>query len=379
MNVKSKTCFQSNYFLIPLLFIVIIFIFLNNISNFKQYDLVQYWAGAKQFAANSNPYNKEELFKYELQASEGIFVLKEPIVLYATPIVFPFIYFLSYLDFNSTRLVWLTLTISIFYWLSLFYLKTNLDRFSFELKRIIIPIFLFFSFTPFYSAIWYGQISWLLYIGWVGFLIYYHKNPILSGVLLSLTLIKPHLLYLVYIFLLLDYTKNKNHINGLLFGAVTLLLLSYSISPNIFSWYIEFSKSPPIQWKTLNIGSWLQYYTNIHTILVRLTPSIIAVIILIILYFKRIKITSLDYNKNFLKLSSISLLTAPYGWVFDSVILFPIIGMTALSLYNSKKTLNSLALLLLIASLIMFFIPNAVSQDYYIWYVMLLSFVALKL
>src|SRR5207247_2515457 len=131
------------------------------------------------------------------------------------PIIFPLVAPLSFMPFHMAVVLWLMLmcaatAASIRMLLALPELKTQRPLF------FAGQLFFLFSFYPVALALAYGQSSPLLLFGLVVGIWFLARTPrsfwneIGGGLALSLTVLKPHLLYLVYLWLLARALKQAS-------------------------------------------------------------------------------------------------------------------------------------------------------------------------
>src|SRR5690606_362850 len=135
----------------------------------------------------------------------------------------------------------------------------------------------------FLTLLFYGQISHILLLGLTGFIFFSKREAhFRAGFSLSATLIKPHALYLLYFWILLEgmRTRSLKSLLGFAVGAAFLGIVPLVWQPGIWNMYSEFASSPPVSWITPTIGSWLQSWTigdhqSQKALTVRLLPSAI--------------------------------------------------------------------------------------------------------
>ena len=353
-------------------------------DNILQEDLIQYWAAAKIFLAGQNPYDSAALFKMEQSSAFGASHLSEPIIFYNPPMALTLTFWLGYLSFEQAKQVWfilafIVLTVSVLSW---FRIVKGLGR---SRSFIYLAAALICTFPPIHHILYFGQISFFILMGFTLWWYFYfvRDQQFLSGIFLSICLIKPHLLYLLFILLALDFLRGRNFpvVIGVCCGTALLAFLPLIINSQIHHLYFNFSTSPPIFWKTPTLGTFVQGWSNNHTVLTRAWPSIITATAVCFYYLSAAR-HFLD-QKLMLALLPLSLCTAMYGWVFDQILLFPtvlyclaiIVGLLE---RNARGSLICL-LLLFSENIVTAFMPRDTGQHTYVWYPLLLFMLILYL
>jgi hypothetical protein len=195
--------------------------------------------------------------------------------------------------------------------------------------------------------------------------------------------LKPHLLYLVYLWLLLHAVRSRSIavLVGLVLGAVGLTGAALLVRPDILWLYAAAIAEPPIYWQTPTLGSWLQLLSDVHEPWVRLLPSAITLLCLSGLWIFRSSVRTWVAQRSALYvLVPLSLLTSPYGWQFDHVLLLP----AALWCFSRAQTLAPQRALLPGAVLILLNVavlltPPGLEMEHFWWYPGILFLLALGL
>jgi hypothetical protein len=326
-------------------------------------DLLQYYAGAKLWLAGQNPYNSSLVEAVERSVSSDPAI---PVLLWNPPETLPVIAVLGLMNFQDAVAAWMLLAVvsmSISLKIGLSIYRSN------DASKKIFQIALLCTFYPFALCVGYGQISFLLLLGLSLFLLIIGDksdalaNSFRAGVFLSLVAIKPHLLYLGFIllFVLSFRTKTWQSILGFLAGAVSLNLIATIRTPDIHAWYQTMMAVPPIYWQTPTLGSWLQGLSQIHQPWMRILPSVIFGLGALVVLF-RVPKDALN-QKLFLALIPLSLVTSPYGWTYDQMLMLP----TMLWLVSESES-NVLPILLLAMNVLVCATPAEWGQQSLVWY-----------
>ena len=162
----------------------------------------------------------------------------------------------------------------------------------------------------------------------MGFL-YFERagHDLLAGACAALTLIKPHLLLLFWCALLIR-TLHQRRLTTILGAATTIVALSMIallFNPNVFQQYIDaILEHPPYHWASPTIGTLLRLMFGWQ-----LTWLIFAAPFLGVLwagYYARRHKHDWRWEEHLPLLLLVSVMTTPYGWDFDQIVLLlPII------------------------------------------------------
>lgn len=333
--------------------------FITNSTQLGPADYSEYWTAGNLYASNLNPYDHNLVLQFQQKHFKDIMA---PIILWNPPIILPFLTFASFFNYQTFCFIWL---LAILLAIAAAVLKIYCIHHELHNQNSRLPWFAFlFTFPPFFLTIYYGQLSAFLLLALCGFVLLRldHKD-FLAGACLSISLWKPHLLYLVYAAIFIEALQNRRFgiLLGLSCGVLAQATLAYVLMPSIFEFYAASLSNPPIYWQTPTLGSMLQLATNLHTTLIRFTPTLITLPLFVIIYcYKKITL-----NLNTLGIIiALSLLTSPYGWQYDQMLLlisvFPIFFIAPKSILNFS--------FLLACNAIALFIPNDLGQHVNVWY-----------
>lgn len=329
-------------------------------------DLIQYWAAAKAVVVEQNPYDERVIGALEADAGrydEVIRMWNPPLII---PIILPFAAF----RFSELSVFWSSLSIAAFIAIVISLIETNRASSAPRMQRFALSSLLIL-FTPLFESLALGQISIVLLIAvavwWTG-----RENrgarAILPGAALALTLIKPHLLVPLYISQLFCAYKRRERgfAVGFVGMAIFLGALAWFMQPNIFNWYASAMGQPPIYWRTPNLGSFLQGLTGIHTVFIRFLPlTIVCVAFIGFLFLKGLSAGRICDSRAHAFIIPLSLLVSPYGWIFDQLILLPVLFHLVLKESVDLTAVRQKATFFLLAlgQLGIVFLPSAWGQE----------------
>lgn len=324
-------------------------------------DFSQYYSASTVFLQGENPYDPQYLHQVEMQIRGS---KAELIRMWNPPLIFPLILPLTLLSFDTAAILWLALGISLSVAAALFTCQLIASQQNHKAQRLVPLITLFtISYLPLIDSAQWGQISPILLCALTASLLFTYdsskRNAFLSGASLALTLIKPHLLYLYYLYLVFALAREERlrFAFGFISVALVLAVISFFIQPQIFSWYLAIPDGAPIYWKTPTLGTYFQAFTNIHTLLMRSLPTLITALIMGLIYLR-----SKFFPANLptaLLIIPLSLLTSPYGWLYDQLLLIPsVLWLLMLQSARYSKLIISILLLLQVAMLLIPALPQ---------------------
>ncbi|NBW40496.1 DUF2029 domain-containing protein [bacterium] len=286
-------------------------------------DFVQYYSAANLWWNGSNPYNPDILFQIEVQFYPS---LEEVIRMWNPPFIFPMIGLFLSLPFHYAATIWFCSSIVIL----LFTAAKCLQDFSDSPRQLLyLGALVVLLFVPTYGCLQLGQITPLFLAGVLMYLQSYRSpsskyGEIYAGFGLTLTLVKPHLFLLLYLFEFVRSYHRKKWQIILTFVSLTLLLctISTAILPEVWSYYREALKAPPLYFHSASLGSWLQYFFNSQSTLNQFLPTLIGLFFGVIWLLSRSsqELNSLPFA---MLIITLSVALSPYSWPFDFCVLLP--------------------------------------------------------
>lgn len=193
---------------------------------------------------------------------------------------------------------------------------------------------------PFVGTSWmiiYGQNSGLLVLGLAGFLHFAQKSkPVAAGACAALTALKPHLLAGFGLLLLVDVFSRSGR--RTLVAGVSVIALSLGMAvianPDVIGQFLVATKDPGPNatrlrdWVLPVPAYWLRKAIDPEQFWVQFLPCAVACVGLLI--WRVLNGTTWNWPLAFPLIVAVSILTAPYGWIFDlTVLLVPVIWATS--------------------------------------------------
>ncbi len=321
-------------------------------------DFIGFWATGQQLVHHGNPYDADALAQIEMQAGfrEPVpFTVRNPpwalpVVLplgYAGPLAAAFLWSLAMLGFLilSTHMLWNIYGRDVGYlgWLG-------------------------YCFPPALFGIVLGQTSILLLLGLSLFLRFYKNRPFVAGAALWLCAIKPHL-FLPFVAVLLVWLAVTRSFR-ILAGAATAFaagaLVITWIDPSAWSQYIHFMRTSIVVREFLPcLGDVLRDSVRPSAEWVAFVPAVLGSIWALAWFWPRRRTWNWPEQAGLLML--VSLLAAPYAWVFDQALALPAI-LFAVSRSRSQAVLAVLALLYILVE-IQIVSPLNLHSPAYLWIV----------
>ncbi len=278
-------------------------------------DFVVYWATGQQLIHHANPYDIDAMMRIErgagLPTGYGVLFMRNPP--WALPLALP----LGLLGVRAGALVWSLLLLGCL-WLSVRMVWQMHGQPSKLLN------FLGLSFAPALVCLIVGQTSLFALLGLVLFLRLHGRRPFLAGAALWLCALKPHL-FLAFGVVVLAWVIARGCYKILLGAGAALAAssaVSWIIDPTAWADYAHMMRTYGIEKEFIPCWSvvlrlwvspqatWLQY----------LLPVLGCGGALAYFWKRR---HSWDWVRDGGVLVLVSILTAPYCWVFDQAIAVP--------------------------------------------------------
>ena len=224
------------------------------LGRLPMYDFVEYWAAGRLIASGQNPYDPDSVHHLERLAGrseDGILMWNPP---WTLPLVLPF----GVLPVRLAHLLWLILHLAVLgFCADRLWLLYGGDREQRWLGWIIG-----LAFVPTLFALAAGQITPILLLGAVGFLVgMERKRETLAGMAAVLLAVKPHLAYLFWIALLLWSIRERRWrvlAGGVAAGLVLTAIPLFFNAEVLQHYWHTFTQKPPAQYRSPTIGTVLR-------------------------------------------------------------------------------------------------------------------------
>jgi hypothetical protein len=330
-------------------------------------DFFQFWAGGFQILHGSNPYDPAAIDQLRVQqgsvpASIIPISLNPP---WTLTLSMPF----GLLDFPASRLVWLLISITIVLASALILWQL----YNGKLQQRWLAILAVFLFAPTLSVLEKGQLSVLVLLGLVGFLYFssVKRNDWLAGACLYLVSIKPQLIVLFWFAVFIWVVQERRW--RLLLSAVLTLLVVTAIpmitNPQYILQYLQMLHTYGIsEWANPTIGAYLRFFwLGTDKFWVQFLPSVFA--LLWFLYYWSRHRRAWNWLVELPLILLVSLVTSPYAWTYDQVVLIPVVIQVAVWMGAHWKQWSTLlfALLFLLISSLDMYLHTRLDEFWFIW------------
>jgi len=324
-------------------------------------DFVEYWTSAHLLVKHQNPYSIPAML--EIQRTAG---WKEelPLIPLNPPWTLTFVAPLAGIkSYPVAWLAWFTVmasAIAVGSWMlmELYFKDLRIPEVS---DTTTYRCLFAFTFYPSLVCLIFGQIAPLVFLGVAGFVYFqYRSRPALAGIFLSLTLVKPQLVYLVWLSLLV-WSVQFRRWKSLVYAFLSLLAISgivLAIRWQVFPEYWQLARGPyPHLYISGVLAALRRAMVRYDTFWLQFVPLVPGFAWWVWLW-KRNSATW-SWIERMPALITVSLLTSAWGFLFDQTLLaIPVIaiaGATAkrfgklpLSLIAMYTALNVTMILLLL-------------------------------
>jgi hypothetical protein len=299
-------------------------------------DFVVYWATGHQLVQHANPYDVDSMMRMERDAGlpprfGALFMRNPP---WALPITYP----LGFIGVRLGALLWSMILLGCL-WASVYMVWQLHGR-----PRPLLN-FLGYSFAPALMCLIVGQTSIFALLGLALFLRLYRTQPFLAGVSLWLCALKPHL-FLAFGVVLLAWIVLHRAWKILLGGIAALAVssaLAWLIDPTAWRDYSHMMRTYGIEFEFIPCWSVvLRLWTRPHLNAIQYILPAIGCTWALGYFWKHRR--AWDWLSHGSLLMVVSLLCAPYAWLFDQAVIIPALLHGAYRT-RSRIVLTALALL----------------------------------
>jgi hypothetical protein len=299
-------------------------------------DFVAYYATGCQLVHHADPYDPTAVHQIEQQAGlpvHGVLLMRNP------PWSLPLAYPLGFLNVRIAFVVWSILM----------------------LGCLLIPLYLLrqmhgtppnqihwlaFSFTPALMCLNMGQTSLFALLGLALFLRYHQTHPFGAGAALWLCALKPHLFvpFFAALAVWVVVTRTYKVVAGGLLAMAVSLALTYWIDPSAFPRYFALMRSPGVVQEFVPcLADVVRFWIRPSAIWIQYLPAALASLWAIYYYWTRRH--SWDWLENGSLLMLVSIVAAPYSYVYDQGVVIPAV------IHGAYKTRARWTLIVLVGAL----------------------------
>lgn len=278
-------------------------------------DYVVYWATGQQLVHHANPYDGVALL--EMERSAGFPADKQTMFMRNPPWTLPLVLPLGYVSARAGWWVWCCVLLAcLVASVHMMWLMAGRPR----NRRYLLG----YTFAPALICLIYGQSSLLALLGVVLFLRLHRTRPFLAGVALWLCGIKPHLFLVVGVVFLVWVVVSRGYrvLAGLATATIASCAAVYGLNPMVWSGYSQMLKTSGIDQDIIPCLSYLlRHWISPQSMWLQYLPSLLAGAWALSYYLPRRR--QWDWMEDGSPILLVSLISAPYCWLFDQVMAIP--------------------------------------------------------
>ncbi len=286
-------------------------------------DFVRYWASGKLNLQGINPYDPQIIRQLQLELGGAVVWSDTTSITLTPPWVMPLLMPMGLFSYPTSRLVWLLVSVLILVFSSQLFWHT----YAGNRKLRWLSILVVFIFAPTISVLEKGQITNLVLLGLAGFLFYtsVKRNDWLAGLCLSLVSFKPQVILVFWLALIVWVIQQRRWliVISTTMGVLSLTLISLAFNPHIIQQYLEMLQSYGISdWANPTFGAYLRFFWfGTNQFWLQFLPAVFGAVWF--LYYWHGHHHSWDWLSELPIILLVSLITSPYAWTYDQVILIP--------------------------------------------------------
>jgi hypothetical protein len=283
-------------------------------------DYVQYWAASRVTFSGGNPYDWNQLLEEERQAEPG---LPTPVVMWNPPWAIAVAALPSVLPYSLSRSVWVfacsfvLVASSAYLWN--YWGKRRGNAVAIGATTVLLPSSIF--------VLVMGQMSPVMLAGVVGFLYFERcQRFMVAGACAAVTLVKPQVVYLFWTGLVCWSWVGKNwrFLTGVTIALAVMSAVPMLGNPRVFYDYLlAVITRPPDYFVTPTVGTLLRLLVGWnHAWLMAVAP--LAGLAWFARHWQR-NGRYWAWSTEISLILAMSVVTSPYAWLFDQVILLPLV------------------------------------------------------
>jgi hypothetical protein len=318
-------------------------------------DFLSYWATGRQLVHHRNPYDRDAIWAIEHAAGldpRTVLIMRNPP--WALPIAYP----LGFLGLRFAGILWTFLLLACL----LVSIRIVRELHGSPPNRIH---WLGFAFTPAIICLTMGQTSLLALLGLVLFLRFHRCHPFNAGAALWLCALKPHLFlpFAAVLALWIVLTRAYKLLAGFSVALAFTSAIAFLIDPSAWPDYARLMRSPSVENQYIPcLADVFRHWLHPHAVWLQYLPVALACIWALVYFWRRR--AHWDWLTGSSSLILVSLVAAPYSWLYDQCLAIPAL-LDAAYATRSRKLLAALALLILAADLELCFVK--VTSTLFLW------------
>lgn len=338
-------------------------------GSFGTGDFIEYYAAYQLYSADLNLYDRALILAKERPLGWSG---DEPLMMFNPPWLLTVMSPVLELSFPRAAQLWLAVNL-VLYLGAVYCLAGTMNSGSASALRALVLALLFY---PAWSAVSAGQISILLAATFVfAFVALNFRRDTLAGALLVFATFKPHLLYLVWILLgwWLLINRRWRVVAGFCGAMAALAAATFSQSPSALEHWRDQLGSEPWYYTGATLSGWLRM--QLPDVWLGFPMWRIAVVLpLLTLVGVLLAGQRLQLRTRLLELipglACVSLMTAPFGWLFDQAYALPAAAALGATDENGSRrgTLTLLLFLVLQGAVVLLRAAGVHMHHDFFWY-----------
>jgi hypothetical protein len=298
-------------------------------------DSIQYWATGRLLVHHENPYSVRDV--EALESSQG-YSADRPLMFRCPPWALWIVVLPGLLSAYWAWAIWLAILL-----LSLVVSMRLIWRMYGEgLKPADAFLIGGYLFSPVPACLVAGQVGLLLLLGIVVFLAFEQKRPFLAGAALMLPMVKPHIFALLWpILAIWILTRRKwSLLAGFLGGFFIAMAIALAFDPAVFVHYREMLHQQAIQNEFIPALSGMIRALFFHRLFwVQFVPLGLGLLWCAWYYWRNQD--NWNWPRQGLVVLVVAVLTTPYAWLTDEVILLPAMLQGVIWVSDAKLKVRS--------------------------------------
>jgi Glycosyltransferase family 87 len=343
--------------------LALIFILVFNHSDFSAppNDFAFYWTAARLVLEGKNPYSIADTVdlqrRFSFAGNRALVTLNPPWIL---PLIAPF----GLMTFSTGKLLWLVLGIASMlisvHWFWDLYGDDESQWIGWLVAATFLPVAVVLAI---------GQIGPLILFGLAGYVRFQDRQKsYLAGAFLFLAALKPHLVFLVWVALLLYafHQKRCESLAAFLSVLGVASLLAVVLDRHAFYEYAALLRGGnAIPQATPTLGGLLRRISGFPSM--QFLP-VGAAALWFAIYWRR-WCSGWEWRLRLPSLVLVSVVATPYSWFFDQVVLLPSIFLATLSVIRSPGRVRLAAgiVYILVNAIVLRFLVDGRTMFWYSW------------
>ena len=309
--------------------------------NLAERDSIAYWTAGRLLIHHHNPYDPARVLELERQQGYGE---DRPLVLRTPPWSLVVVLPLGFLNSFEAWLLWTSVSLGSL----LIAMRLCWKIYGDNTPRNLFTL-VGYTFAPVPACLVAGQMGLVLLLGLVLFLWWEREHPFLAGAALILPFAKPHLLVLFWLaFFLWTVTRKKHEIAiGFAVALISSSGLALLLDTDVFQHYREMLNQASIGYEFIpalsGVLRLLFFRREFWVQFIPMTFGLVWCTWFVVRNQRKWK-----WRRHGPALLVVSVLTTPYAWLTDEVVLLPAILQAAAFVYQTRANMKVGSRLLLL-------------------------------